>query len=154
MTYSVGEASALAILRTSDDFDETNSASLANNSPPGGYGRLDSGAAAQYAFLKPGLFERAPGTLSRLTTTWTTIIELWVRYADPSAYQTLAAVRESALSAFDKYAALGGMAGVTRSLVTQGGPVEAERSPGGGARYLRQDLMLVWDEESAPTLED
>lgn len=154
MSYSTGESHALTILRSSAHFDATNSASLANASPAGGYGLLDSGAAALYAFLKPGPFERAPGTLSRLTTTWTTVIELWVRYADPGAYQALAEARQSALDAFDQYTALNGMAGVTRSLVRAGGPVQIERSPGGGARYLRQDLTLVWDEETAPTLAD
>ncbi|GAB4450264.1 MAG: hypothetical protein Kow00120_20590 [Anaerolineae bacterium] len=154
MSYQTGESNALAILRTSAYFDETNSASLANDSPPGGYGLLDRGAAAQYAFLKPGPFTRAPSTLNRLTTTWTTVIELWVRYADPSAYQTLAAVRDAALAAFDPYAALDGMDGVTRSLIEGGGPVGVERSPGGRARYLRQALTLVWDEESAPARAD
>ena len=154
MSYRTGEASALDILRESDDFDASNTASLANNEPPGGYGLLDSGAAAHYAFLKPGPFERAPRTFDTLTTTWTALVELWVRYADPGAYRALADVRESALAAFDRYTALGGADAVARSLVVGGGPVRVERSPGGGARYLRQDLVLTWEETVTPALAD
>ena len=154
MSYTSGESSALTILRTSSTFDAVNSASLANHSPAGAYGRLDSGAAAQYVFLRPGAFARTPSTLAQVRTEWTTTIELWVRYGNASAYQILANAREQILAAFDKYTTLDDMAGVTQSFVEAGGPVTVDRSPVGGARYLRQDLTLVWAEESAPNLAD
>ncbi len=154
MSYAAGESGALGILRGSTYFDAANSVSLANDSPEGGYGRLDSGAAAVYAFLRPGGFERRFSTLVSVTTTWTAEIELWVRYADPSAYQTLAAVCQSVLEAFDPYTALNGASGAARSFIHMGGPVEAARAPGGGARYLCQRLALTWDETYTPTLAD
>ncbi|MBN1286158.1 MAG: hypothetical protein JXB47_12240 [Anaerolineae bacterium] len=154
MSYATGESNALTILRTASAFDAANSVSLANDNPAGGYGRLDGGAAAQYAFLKPGPCTRLLSTLAHVATKWTTIIELWVRYADPSAYQALASVRQDALEAFDKYRALDGMDGVARSFIEAGGPVQVEKSPGGGVRYLRQDLILTWEETYKPTLED
>lgn len=154
MSYATGESNALTILRNSSYFDAGNSASLANNSPAGGYGRLDRGTAAQYAFLKPGECTRMLSTLSHVTTTWTTVIELWVHYAAPNAYQTLAAVRQSVLDECDKYRALNGMSGVARSFIGAGGPVWIEQSPRGGVRYLRQDLTLTWDETYKPTLAD
>ncbi len=154
MSYASGESSALTILRTGGTFDTVNSASLANHSPAGAYSRLDSGAAAQYVFLRPGAFVRTPNTLAQVQTEWTTIIELWVRYGNASAYQILTHAREEILTAFDKYTTLDGADGVTRSFITSGGPVQVDRSPVGGARYLRQDLTLTWAEERTPQLAD
>jgi hypothetical protein len=152
MSYAAGENNALVILRTGSYFDGDNSASLANDSPAGAYGRLDRGTAEGYAFLKPGPCRRALSTLTQITTTWTTTIELWVPYRDSSAFETLAAVRDDVLAAFDKYPTLDGMGGVSRSFIEEGGLVTVEAAPGGGARYLRQDLALVWDEAYTPTL--
>ena len=90
---AVEEAGRVAVENTTAQLPALQKAGVVD---AGGYGLLDRGAAAEYAFLKPGPFTRAPSTLNRLTTTWTTVIELWVRYADPSAYQTLAAVRDAA----------------------------------------------------------
>lgn len=158
MSYAAGEAAALTILRTLSYFDADNSCSFENKTFDAMYGQMSKGPARSYAFLRRGAFKREWLTLTRLQTTWETVIEIWVRNIDPgSTYQTLAQIGQAVVDEFDKYITLNDTAGVQYSALARGDEpeiVELRRRWGAKNEYMKQNLTLVWREETTPARAD
>lgn len=141
MSYSDGEALILGLLRDMAQFDATNSSRAK-------WGILNSGAAAQYAVLRPGPWQTDYQGLGRegARTTWTTVIELFQRYKDDGAsalelQELMAAVVEY----LEQYETLGDAAIYAEP--QSGGAMLEVWNKDGGIGWLKWEVNLVWQEE-------
>lgn len=154
MSYAVGELAARTIITTYAPtyFDTANTVSVANNTPAGYQHLLDRGSAQQYCFLRRGPFTTSRPAFGVVDTTWQTIIELWVRYVEPStSEQRLATVLQDVLDALYRHKCLNNTASVRYSDVL-GGDEELQMINRKQTRlYVMQNIRLEWLEEQAPS---
>lgn len=141
MSYADGEALILGLLRDMAQFDTANSSRAK-------WGILNSGAAAQYAVLRPGPWEADYQGLGRegVRTTWRTIIELWQRYRDDGASAIeLQDLMSAVVEYVEQWPDLGG-AGIYAEPQTGGAMLETWNKDG-GVSWLKWEVTLVWQEE-------
>jgi hypothetical protein len=146
MSYSDGEALALAIVRQVSPFSAANTAQ-------GKWNILNQGKSRLYAILKPGEFERSRQAPRMVQNTWTTIIEVWARYVDDgTTLATLEAAVAGLLSKLDAYPHLGDASVVAMAFAKSGSVVQEMWKKGGGPVWLRQDITVAWLEQVTTTV--
>lgn len=146
--YSDGEALILARVRACTNFDTGNTA-RAN------WKLLNQGKARHYAILRPGAFTTEWITPNTYRPTWTTVIELWVRYKDDSETQTaLYGYAADLLEGMQPSKRLKDEDGVVDyANIASSGEVQEMWTRGGrGPAWLKWELSLRWKEEIEVTL--
>lgn len=143
--YSEGEALALTVLRTVTGF--TNVTDKINTSR-GKWGILNSGASDHYGILRPGTFTRRQSAMSANTTTFQTIIEVWQRYVDDGDSMTnLEAYVKAVMNIFDQKRKLGDATNtILESFITDGREMTQQWNKDGALVWLKQELILEWQE--------
>lgn len=144
--YPEGETLALAVLRTVTGF--TGSTSTTENTSRGKWGILNSGNSDHYGILKPGTFKRGQSAMSANTTTFQTVIEVWQRYVDDgSSLTNLEGYVKAIINVFDQKRKLGDSTGtIMESFITDGREVTQQWNKDGALVWLKQDLILEWQE--------
>ena len=146
MSYSEGEALALAQVQAVSGF----AASIGNTSR-GKYGILNTGKAAVYAILRPGGFQRMWMAPKCVHTDYSTIVEVWQRYKDDGTTLTdLEANVQLILARLDLYRHMGDTQNKVLDAVAQASPevMEMMTEDGRGPIWLKQEVTIVWKEES------
>jgi hypothetical protein len=139
MTYAVGEAAILTIIRAHADYN-------ANNSSRQDWKLLDSGKASHYAILRPGPWLNERFTLANYRRQWTTVVEVWQRYIDDTKPGALVDHVDDLVRHVESYGALDGAAGVLDANVAGGGEME-EIQRTNGALWARWSFNVVWQED-------
>lgn len=146
MTYSDGEALILTRLRVMEQFD-------AGNSARAKWGILNSGAAAQYAILRPAPFENDYDSMdhAHVRTRWRTVIELWQRYVDDGTSAiALQELLQDTLEYLEGDPDFGGTEGAVYGYPAGGGDMlEVWQRNGDGPSWLKWELYVDWYEERA-----
>lgn len=160
MSYATGEAAALTLIQTLSDFNTTNSVSLANDDDNKGATLLSSGKSDRYVILRPGPFESdyldIAGSLTQHR--WQTSIDLYVLKTGVDAPEyRLASLRQSIIDTLDTYFRLDesvGYAKVVSGEAIATGATGGTNSAPNGTPYIRQEMILVWEEERSLTQND
>ncbi len=144
--YSDGEALVLAQLRSVSGFS-------ADNTSRGDWGILNSGKATAYGIVKPGTFSRAQGAMSMNISTFDTVIQVWQRYKnDGETLTTLEENVKNTLNRFDQYPQLADTTGtIVEAAIVEGREVEEMWTKDGGLNWLKQDLIVRWQEHDNVT---
>lgn len=156
MSYTTGEGFIYTQVIATSGF-------TANNTSQGIYHILNSGKAKSYAIIRADEFTSTQTTLgstlgagtATYTRTWTTIIELWVNldnYGESLA--ELYARRQELIEQFDKYPRLGDTGNTITDAAIVSGSTVFELTTPAGKTWLRQDLRLVWEEETNASLQE
>lgn len=158
MSYATGEAAALTLIQTLAAWGVSNSISTANDTTNKSVTLLQSGDSASYCILRPGEFEREALNVNQsgFVTRWQTVIELWVlRPTDgDAAEKTLATLRGDIINKLDAYYRLNKTSGVLWAMVTRGGEIKDGELEEQGKAFIRQEVVLEWDEETNVTQND
>lgn len=121
-----------------------------DNSSRGKWGILNSGKSDHYAIVKPGSFTNAFTAMAASTVTWTTLIEVWVKYTeDGDTLERLEDLSEALIVQFNNNPHLGDQFDhVLDSSITGGSPVDERwRKGADGPAWLRQTFTVTWMEE-------
>lgn len=144
MTYPAGEALILTQLRTITGFTAANT-SRAN------WGILNSGNAAYYAIVKPGVFEEDPE--NNFSWIYRTIVQVWQFYKDDSTTATdLQDNVHKVKDHFTKKRRLGST--ITDSRVIGGAEMQEQWNKDGGLVWLSQEVIIEWKEQEIVTYTD
>lgn len=143
MSYLAGEALVLTQLQAVTGFSSTNTSR-------GKWGILNSGKSDNYGIVKPGAFSRTEIAMSANLTNWQTIIQVWQRYKDDGVTLTdLETLTDAVISRFDQYRKLGDTTGaIVESFITGGGEAQEMWNKSGGLSWLKQDLIVTWQEHT------
>lgn len=160
MSYATGEAAALALIQTLPDFDATNSVSLANDNNNKGATLLSSGKSDCYVILRPGAFVSdyldIAGSLTQHR--WQTSIDLYVLKTGVDAPEyRLASLRQSIIDTLDAHFRLNESVGYAKVISGESiatGATGGTNSAPNGTPYIRQEMILVWEEERSLTQND
>lgn len=148
--YGAGEALILALVKTATGF----SSSACTR---GDWKVLNGGKAAAYAILRPGRpGERIFEGHNLVTDSWTTVVEVWRRYAqDGTSLTTLEADVEAILAKIDAYPHLNDKSGYvyTSDAQVTGEPTE-QWTRGGGPAWLRWIVTVTWSGQRTRTFSD
>lgn len=144
MSYPDGEATILTRLRVMEQFGPDNSGRVKWN-------LLNSGAAAQYAILRPAPFENDYDALDQahVRTRWRTVIELWQRYKDDgtSAIE-LQELMQDVIEWLEGDPDFGGTENAIYGYPAAGGDMlEVWNRNGDGPSWLKWELYVDWYEE-------
>lgn len=144
--YSEGEALILAQLQAVSGFSSSNTSR-------GDWGILNSGAAAFYGIVKPGAFSREQGAMAMNVSTFNTVIQVWQRYKNDGATMTdLQGHAKDVINRFDAYRKVGDTTGtIVDAALIEGREVEEMWTKDGGLNWLKQDLIVRWQEHDNVT---
>ena len=149
MTYSAGEALVLTVLQSASGFS-------AANTSRGKWGIRNKGTAAFYGIIRPGPFMRDNNSVGGkiVQTNWTTVIEVWQRYKEEGTSLTdLEANVAAVIAVFDPKRKLGDTTNTVQdAMITSGADVMEIGEPGQGPNWLKQEVSVVWKEETSVTL--
>lgn len=139
--YSDGEALVLAQLRNVSGFS-------ASNTSRGKWKILNTGNSSFYGIVKPGAFSRSQSAMSANLTEWKTIIQVWQRYKDDGDTLTdLEENVENVINRFDQYRKLADTTNlIIDSFINEGKEVEEMWTKDGGLSWLKQELIVTWQE--------
>jgi len=157
MSYASGESAALTLIRALNDFNSTNSVSLANDSTNAGATLLSNGKSDRYVMLRPGPFISQYMTVDNafVVHEWQTIIKVVVlKQGTDAPEHRLADLRGDIIDKLDGYFQLNNTAVSYAKVV--GGDAIAEGTTGGtnGTQFIYQEMVLEWHEESTLTQSD
>lgn len=146
MSYAAGEALVLTQLQAVTGFSS-------NNTSRGKWGILNSGKDDNYGIIKPGAFSREQVAMTTNLTSWQTIIQVWQRYKDDGTTLTnLETHTDNILTRFDQYRKLADTTGtIVDSFVESGGEAQEMWNKNGGLSWLKQDLIVTWQEHTNVT---
>ena len=147
MSYSAGEALALAQIRNLIRFDTTNTSR-------GNFRLPIKGGSAHYAIIWPGDSSREYMSPTHVKSTWTTNIRVFQRRSmDGTDLTDLQARVDEIVGRFDEYRLMGDAARtvVDAYIATVGTPTERSLVAKPGITWLTQDLALRWIEEETIT---
>lgn len=144
--YPDGEALILTQLQNVSGFSSTNTSR-------GDWVILNSGKSAFYGILKPGIFSRSQGAISMNISTFNTIIQVWQRYKDDGTTLTdLENHVENIINRFDAYRKVNDTTGtIVDAFVSEGREVEEMWTKDGGLSWLKQDVIVQWQEHDNVT---
>lgn len=144
--YPDGETLVLTQLQNVTGFNSSNTSR-------GDWGILNSGKAANYGIIKPGTFIREQGAMSMNISTFNTIIQVWQRYKDDgTTLTTMEGHVKNILNRFDKYRKLADTTGtIVDAFIVEGREVEEMWTRDGGLSWLKQDLIVRWQEHDDVT---
>lgn len=139
--YPEGEALILAQLQNVSGFNTSNTSR-------GDWGILNSGSSRSYGLLKPGTFTRTQGAVNMNISIFTTIIQVWERYKDDgTTLINLESNIKAIIKYFDKYRKTADATGtIVNVLIAEGREVEEMWTKDGGLSWLKQDLIVQWQE--------
>lgn len=144
--YPEGETLILAALRNVSGFSSSNTSR-------GDWGILNSGKSQSYGIIKPGAFARTEGAISMNISNFRTVIQVWERYKDDST--TLISLEtnvKNITNYFDQYRKIGDTTGtIVDAFIAEGREVEEMWNKSGGLGWLKQDLILQWEEHDNVT---
>jgi hypothetical protein len=147
VSYAAGETLALTVLQSVTGFASTNTSR-------GKWGVLNSGiSTGHYGILKPGAFGRSQIAMSANESTFQTIIQVWQRYKDDGdTLTTLEGHVDDILAAFDAKRKLGDTTGViVDAFINEGREVQEMWGKDGALSWLKQDLIVTWQEHNNVT---
>ena len=144
--YAAGEALALTALQSVTGFSSTNTSR-------GKWGLLNSGLSDHYGVLKPGEFERSQGSMSMNISTFRTVIQIWQRYKDDGdSLTSLEAHVDNVLTYFDTKRKLGdGTGTIVDAFIAEAREVQEMWNKDGALFWLKQDVILTWQEHDVVT---
>jgi hypothetical protein len=145
MTYAAGETLLLTRVRACTNFSATNT-SQAN------WKILNRGESDHFAILRAGKAVPVWTTLAQYTVTWRCIVEVWQRYKDDGSTATSLYGNVNALLAILTYPHLGGT--IDDSTIEEIGEAEEMWTKDGGPAWLRQNITVVWQEETNVTFSE
>lgn len=144
--YPDGESLILTQLQNVSGFSS-------NNTSRGDWGILNTGKAAFYGILKPGAFQRSQGAMSMNISTFNTVIQIWQRYKDDEVTLTdLESNVKNIITHFDAYRKAADTTGaIIDVFANEGREVEEMWTKDGGLSWLKQDLIIQWQEHANVT---
>ena len=138
--YSDGEALILTQLQAVSGFSSANTSR-------GKWGLLNDGISRVYGILKPGSFSREQAAMSVNLSTFKTIIQVWYRYKDDDTLTILESSVASIITRFDQYRKIADTTGtIVEAFINEGREVEEMWTKDGGLSWLKQDLIVEWQE--------
>ena len=138
--YSDGEALILTQLQAVSGFSSANTSR-------GKWGLLNDGVSRVYGILKPGSFSREQAAMSVNLSTFKTIIQVWYRYKDDDTLTILESSVASIITRFDQYRKIADTTGtIVEAFINEGREVEEMWTKDGGLSWLKQDLIVEWQE--------
>jgi hypothetical protein len=138
--YSDGEALILTQLQAVSGFSSANTSR-------GKWGILNDGVSRVYGILKPGSFIREQAAMSVNLSVFQTIIQVWYRYKDDDTLTLLESSVSSIITRFDQYRKLADTTNtIVEAFVKEGREVEEMWTKDGGLSWLKQDLIVEWQE--------
>lgn len=144
--YPEGEALILTQLQAVSGFSSANTSR-------GKWGILNKGTSNVYGIIKPGAFNREQGAMSMNISTFNTVIQVWQRYKDDGdTLTTLEANVKAILNRFDQYRKLADTTGkIVDAFIGDGREVEEMWTKDGGLSWLKQELIVRWQEHDEVT---
>ena len=144
--YPEGEALILTQLQNVSGFSSSNTSR-------GKWGILNKGVSKVYGIIKPGSFTREQGAMSMNISTFNTVIQVWQRYKDDGDTLTdLEANVKAIINRFDQYRKLADTTGtIVDSAINEGREVEEMWTKDGGLSWLKQELVVQWQEHDNVT---
>ncbi len=143
--YSDGEALILTQLQAVSGFSSANTSR-------GKWGILNDGVSRVYGILKPGAFSREQLAMAANVSVFNTIIQVWYRYKDDDTLTLLESSVASIIARFDQYRKIADTTGtIVEAFVNQGREVEEMWTKDGGLSWLKQDLIVEWQEHDNVT---
>ena len=141
--YPEGEALALTVLQNVTGFNSTNTSR-------GKWKLLNDGKSDHYGILKPSEFDRSQ--LANVSL-FNTVIQIWQRYKDDGDSLTnLETHVKNVINHFDTKRKLGDTTGtIVEAFIVRGREVEEMWNKNGGLSWLKQDLILQWQEHDNVT---
>lgn len=138
--YSDGEALILTQLQAVSGFSSANTSR-------GKWGILNDGISRVYGIVKPGSFNREQVAMSVNLSVFQTIIQVWYRYKDDDTLTLLESSVSSIINRFDQYRKLADTTNtIVEAFVKEGREVEEMWTKDGGLSWLKQDLIVEWQE--------
>jgi len=152
LAYSDGEALILTQIQATDDFNSSNS--IRNN-----WNLLNNGKSAHYCIVRRGPFTRQQrGMGGSYLNRWITVAELWVKLIDYDQALLSIEQKEATISArFDAFRKAGDNAfGNIQDVFVRGGEEIVEMIPTAGRSptWVKQNLIIEWQEEANVTLQE
>lgn len=139
MSYPVGEAAILTLLRTLSAYDSRNSSRQ-------NWKILDSGTSDSYVILRPGSWNNEQSSMASNMRTWRTVIEVWRPYRDDTKPATLQADVTTIIEHLEKYHTLNDASGVIEAAIVGGGEM-LEVTRANGSLWARWEVYCDWQEE-------
>lgn len=146
MAYPDGEALILTKLQSVTGFASTNTSR-------GKWDLLNSGISDHYGIMKPGEFDRMQGAMAMNISTFQTVIQVWQRYKDDGDSLTnLETHIKNIITYFDQWRKVADTTGtIVDAFIARGSEVTEQWNKDGGLSWLKQDLILIWQEHDVVT---
>ena len=146
MSYSVGEAAILTLIRTLSAYDTQNSSRQ-------DWRILLSGKAPVYAVLRPGAWDNEQIAYAANLRSWQTVIEVFRPYRDDTYPVTLQDDIETIVALLETYPTLNGANGVQEFSVTGGNEMQEVvlGSEKNQSLWAKWEVNCGWQEEKEIT---